>query len=497
MTLAANQVAEAASTPPVKPTAVPLTLPGSVFNRFRTDPWHTMLTVAVDLAAATVSVGVGLLWAAGTHSLTPTPLHWLFVPFVIVLLASRSMYRRGLHRNFFDELGPLETSVALAAPLLLTVLVLAHERGQDSIVFKIWVCAAIIMALSRLVRATAQRMIRKRLRHGAPTLIVGNGWIAHQLMTRMAEMPEYGLRPIGILDADAPDPNDDYTSSYPDLPYLGTPDDLVEIAGSTGAEEIIVAFSRSTEETLVPAIRAAQRMGIRVWVVPRMFDAVGAQSRIEHVGGLPLLVMSQVNPRGWQFAIKHVMDVGMTAVGLLIISPLMLTLALLVRLSSPGPILFRQSRVGRDGHVFDCLKFRSMRPPRASDAAFALKEGAAPGGVEGVDRRTRIGKLMRATSLDELPQLLNVLRGDMSLVGPRPERPEFVELFEMQIKRYGERHRVKAGVTGWAQVHGLRGQTSIADRAEWDNYYIENWSLLLDVRILALTVLTLFRRSED
>jgi exopolysaccharide biosynthesis polyprenyl glycosylphosphotransferase len=212
---------------------------------------------------------------------------------------------------------------------------------------------------------------------------------------------------------------------------------------------------------------------------------------------LPLLVLPQFNPRSWQFAVKHALGRIITAVGLLLISPIFLTLALLVRLSSPGPIFFRQKRIGRDGVVFDCLKFRSMRPPRESDAAFELTAGAAPGGVEGVDRRTRIGKIMRQTSLDELPQLLNVLRGDMSLVGPRPERPEFVELFEMQIRRYGERHRVKAGVTGWAQVHGLRGQTSIADRAEWDNYYIENWSLWLDIKILFLTVLAVLKRAED
>jgi lipopolysaccharide/colanic/teichoic acid biosynthesis glycosyltransferase len=137
-----------------------------------------------------------------------------------------------------------------------------------------------------------------------------------------------------------------------------------------------------------------------------------------------------------------------------------------------------------------------MRPPRASDADFQLVAGQAPGGVEGVDRRTAIGKIMRRTSLDELPQLLNVIKGDMSLVGPRPERPEFVELFEAQILRYGERHRVKAGVTGWAQVNGLRGQTSIADRAEWDNYYIENWSVALDIKILALTVLAVVHRAE-
>ncbi|MDP9168450.1 MAG: sugar transferase, partial [Actinomycetota bacterium] len=177
--------------------------------------------------------------------------------------------------------------------------------------------------------------------------------------------------------------------------------------------------------------------------------------------------------------------------------PVFLGLALLVRLSSPGPILFGQKRIGRDGRVFDCLKFRSMRPLDPDAAAFQVKQGAAPGGVEGDDRRTRIGKIMRKTSLDELPQLINVLQGDMSLVGPRPERPEFVELFEMQIRRYGDRHRVKAGITGWSQVHGLRGQTSIADRAEFDNYYIENWSLSLDFKVLLLTILAVLRSGED
>jgi exopolysaccharide biosynthesis polyprenyl glycosylphosphotransferase len=232
-------------------------------------------------------------------------------------------------------------------------------------------------------------------------------------------------------------------------------------------------------------------------VVPRLYDAVGVNTRVEHIGGLPLMVLPHVNPKGWQFALKGVLDRVLTAIGLLLLSPVFLTLMLLVRLSSPGPIFFAQERIGRDGLPFDCLKFRSMRPPRASDASFERKAGDAPGGVEGVDRRTRIGKIMRQTSLDELPQLLNVLRGDMSLVGPRPERPEYVDLFEMQIRRYGERHRVKAGVTGWAQVHGLRGQTSIADRAEWDNYYIENWSIWLDVKILFLTVLAVLKRAED
>jgi lipopolysaccharide/colanic/teichoic acid biosynthesis glycosyltransferase len=146
--------------------------------------------------------------------------------------------------------------------------------------------------------------------------------------------------------------------------------------------------------------------------------------------------------------------------------------------------------------VFELLKVRSMRPPEGESRSAELAPGTAPGGVEGEDRRTRFGAFLRRTSLDELPQLWNVLRGQMSLVGPRPERPEYVDLFTDQIDRYGERHRVKAGITGWAQVHGLRGQTSLADRVEWDNYYLENWSIWLDFKILLLTVLAIVRPAK-
>jgi exopolysaccharide biosynthesis polyprenyl glycosylphosphotransferase len=313
----------------------------------------------------------------------------------------------------------------------------------------------------------------------------------------MFEMPEYGLRPVGILGG----VSGNYVGAgppglYPDVPQVGSFDDFAEVAAALKIEDLIVPQCVVPDEQLVPIVRQAHTLGIRVWVLPRLHDTFGGRARIDHIGGLPLIVLPQFNPRSWQFAVKHVLDRVLTGIGLLVISPVFAVLTLLVLLSSPGPIFFRQKRVGRDGKPFDCLKFRSMRPPRASDAAFELTAGAAPGGVEGVDRRTRVGKIMRATSLDELPQLINVLRGDMSLVGPRPERPEFVELFELQIRRYGERHRVKAGVTGWAQVHGLRGQTSIADRAEWDNYYIENWSIWLDVKILVLTVLAVLKRAE-
>jgi len=243
-----------------------------------------------------------------------------------------------------------------------------------------------------------------------------------------------------------------------------------------------------------------------VSVVPRMFDTMNNRAWYDTVGGMPLLTFSTIDPRGWQFALKHAFDRVFALALLVLLSPVIFCAALAVRLSSPGSALFRQRRVGRDGRVFDLYKFRSMRlEPRQSmmlsdddDTAidFLLGGDTAPGGVEGEDRRTLVGRFLRRTSIDELPQLLNVLRGEMSIIGPRPERPDFVELFRQDIDRYGDRHRVKSGITGWAQVHGLRGQTSLAERVEWDNYYIAHWSLGLDVKILVLTLAALVRNAE-
>jgi exopolysaccharide biosynthesis polyprenyl glycosylphosphotransferase len=234
-----------------------------------------------------------------------------------------------------------------------------------------------------------------------------------------------------------------------------------------------------------------------VSLVPRLYEGINERVALDHLGGLPLLALRAVDPKGWQFDIKHSFDRLASALILAVLSPLLLAVAVGVKLSSPGPVMFRQRRVGRDGQVFDILKFRSMRARPKGAGSFSPEEGSAPGGVEGEDRRTPFGRFIRRTALDELPQLLNVVRGEMSLVGPRPERPEFVSLFDDDIDRYGDRHRVKSGITGWAQVNGFRGQTSLADRVEWDNFYIENWSLWLDVKILLLTIVAVVRRPPE
>ena len=435
------------------------------------------------MTAASAAVLLAVWWRTG--SLDPLGrgwLPWLFVPVVIIMLGAGALYRRGLRRNFLDEVGPLETAVALATLAVLTILLVDPDRDRPgALAVRLWICAAVLIPAVRLLHAVIHQNLRKRHRAAAPTLIVGNSRIAHQLITRMEQMPEYGLRPVGVLNVVPPAPIAP-DQLFAAVPYLGPPEGFAAAAEASGAEEVIISPSDIDDEHLVAMAREAHQRGMRVWVVPRLDDAIGAQ--VEHFGGLPLLLLPPMDAWGWQFAVKHGSDRVLAAVGLLALSPALLILTLLVKLSSPGPILFRQRRVGRDGKPFDCLKFRSMRSPEAS------------GGIDGADRRTRIGTFLRATSLDKLPQLVNVVRGDMSVVGPRPERPDFVGLFDLQIRRYGERHRVKAGMTGWAQVHGLRGQTSIADRAEWDNFYIDNWSLWLDLKILLLTIPAALRRSQ-
>jgi exopolysaccharide biosynthesis polyprenyl glycosylphosphotransferase len=244
-------------------------------------------------------------------------------------------------------------------------------------------------------------------------------------------------------------------------------------------------------------IRRCRELGVEVVVVPRLFEEVSNRVEVEHLGGVPLLRAATIDPRGWQFGIKYAIDRIVAAIAIVLLSPALAALALAVRFSSPGPIFFRQRRIGLDGREFDMLKFRSMREaPPAAEREFVPAEGVAPGGVEGDDRRTRPGQIMRRLSLDELPQLFNILRGDMAIVGPRPERTSFVRSFEQHVYRYGDRHRVKSGLTGWAQVQGLRGQTSLDDRVEWDNYYIENWSLWLDLKIILMTVPALLGRHD-
>jgi exopolysaccharide biosynthesis polyprenyl glycosylphosphotransferase len=426
----------------------------------------------------------------------------LILPFVVVLLFYvRGLYRTKMRTQVLDGIVPVISGVSVAAMGVAVLGLVANkqvpEQGQW---IRAWFYALVGVGLGRTLLALAQRRARAQRLIGKPVLIMGAGVVGAQVSRRLENHPEYGLAPVGFLDED---PRSVAEVGGREVPVLGTIDDLEDAVARTGVRNLIVAFSSVADARVSRLIPRCQELGVDVSVVPRMFDLINDRVRYDTVGGLPLLSFTAVDPKGLHFAIKHALDRVLAAVLLIVLSPVILAAAIAVKLSSPGPALFRQRRVGRDGRVFDFYKFRSMREPAqtapAGDASaldFLLAGDIAPGGVEGEDRRTPIGRLLRSTSLDELPQLFNVLRGDMSLVGPRPERPEFVELFRNDIIRYGDRHRVKSGITGWAQVHGLRGQTSLAERVEWDNYYIAHWSLGLDLKILALTLVALFRNAS-
>jgi exopolysaccharide biosynthesis polyprenyl glycosylphosphotransferase len=424
----------------------------------------------------------------------------LFPPLALLLLYVRGMYRPRLRILILDGIGTTLSAVSVAAMVSVVVMVFTGASTESApLIARTWVFAALYVCGGRIVLTMLQRRARARGTVSRPALIVGAGAIGARLARRLEEVPGYGLLPIGFLDAD-PLPNVEVADCG--APVLGSPEDLERVVAETGAEHVILAFVNESDSELRPLVRRCEELGLEVSLVPRLFDAINDRVALERLGGTPLLMLNSVDPKGWQFSIKHAYDRVFVAIAVFMLLPLFLAIALAVKLSSPGPLFYRQRRIGRDGHEFDMLKFRTMTSTAEecgeADAAWAASQVNSDIDVQqSPDRRTPIGRFLRRWSLDELPQLLNVLRGEMSLVGPRPERTQFVALFGNGIDRYTERHRVRSGITGWAQVCGYRGQTSLADRIEWDNYYIENWSLWLDFKILLMTVTAVLRGAGE
>ncbi|MGH3005477.1 MAG: exopolysaccharide biosynthesis polyprenyl glycosylphosphotransferase [Gaiellaceae bacterium] len=424
--------------------------------------------------------------AAPRAGVPSTPLSWLFAfPLLIVfLLAIRGMYRPRLFMRTLDDLRAVTTTTALAAMIVLSLrVVLTDHTWTAAQTARLWAFAAVYLVAGRAILAWSELQARRRGEALQPTLLIGAGRIGRLTAARLLDHPEFGLRPIGFLDKEPLDEQ----NSRGQIPVLGASWDLEQVVEEHDVERVLVTFSTAPQHVLLNLVKRCEALGIQVSFVPRFFEKMSGRVDCEHLGGLPIMNVEPANPAGWQFSVKYALDRLVAGLLLLLVAPVLLTAALAVLATMGRPVFFRQVRAGRDGRAFEMLKIRTMHEPRGPSGSPSLPPDTAPGGVEGVDRRTPLGALLRRTSIDELPQLWNVLRGEMSLVGPRPERPEYVELFTEHVPRYGDRHRVKAGITGWAQVHGLRGKTSLADRVEWDNYYIENWSLWLDVKILLMT----------
>ena len=469
-------------------------------------PGWAVVRPAVDFALLCGAVVLALGGVRATLHTSAVRAPMLALPLVVLLLLYlRGLYRTRLRALVLDGVVPVISAVSVGAMMVAILgLFVNGQMPYQSLWVRGWLLALLAVGSGRVILSLAQGWARGRRLVGKPVLIMGAGSVGAQVARRLEQHPEYGLVPVGFLDQDPPPIA---AVGGRNAPVLGAIEDLDEAVAQTGVKHLIVAFSSVADAQVSGPIQRCQELGIEVSVVPRMFDTINSRVGYDTVGGLPLMSFTSVNPKGIQFAIKHAFDRIFAAALLIGISPVFVCVAMAVRLSSPGPALFRQRRVGRDGKVFDLYKFRSMRiepagvgsDPRDEEAApleLLLGGDTAPGGVEGEDRRTAVGRFLRRFSLDELPQFINVLRGEMSVIGPRPERPMFVELFRNDILRYGDRHRVKSGITGWAQVHGLRGQTSVGERVEWDNYYISHWSLGLDVKIMAMTAIAVLRNAE-
>jgi exopolysaccharide biosynthesis polyprenyl glycosylphosphotransferase len=332
--------------------------------------------------------------------------------------------------------------------------------------------------------------VRSRLRERGigqdNLLIIGTGKIARDITKKVTSQPRLGYNIVGVVVNGKIKTRGNLVG----IPIIGTYQDLPTLIDSHGVEQVIIALPDAQRAEIIELITLCQRGRVDIKIYPDMFAYMAGDLNVDDLGGTPLITVRDIALRGWRLSLKRGLDIFGAAFGLVFLSPFMLLTALLIRLESKGPIFYTQERMGLDARPFHVIKFRTMR----EDA-----EVGGPGWTVKDDPRvTRLGRFMRKTNWDEIPQLINVFVGEMSLVGPRPERPVYVLEFRDQIPRYMERHREKAGMTGWAQVNGLRGDTSITERTSYDLWYVENWSLWLDLVIIMRTIwITIARRDRN
>lgn len=405
---------------------------------------------------------------------------WILPTLASVILVigffTQRMYQRRRPISHFDEYTKIFVFTIFTT--LLTVAILELSIRAD---YHRWLFAyatAFSIGISIVMRTIHAQIQWQAQAHGVGddrVLIIGAGEIGEMVYRKIIQNPKLGYQVMGFIDHE---PTRKQTM-VADAPILGGILDIPRLIDQLVIDEVIIGLPESNHQELVNIISLCEREKVGIRVFPDVFQIMASEVGIGDLGGLPLLTIRDVALQGWKLTLKRGLDLVLSVIGLILVSPLMLLTAILIKLESPGPVFYTQERMGLDARPFRILKFRSMR----QDA-----ESSGPGWtVEDDPRRTRLGTLLRTLSIDELPQLVNILLGDMSWVGPRPERPVYVEQFRQSIPRYMDRHREKAGLTGWAQVNGLRGDTSITERTKYDLWYIENWSLALDIKIILRT----------
>ena len=430
----------------------------------------------------------------GIYSYDPfdTKFVWIILLYAVAVVCA--YFIAGLYRSFrFKRVGAENLKIiiinAVAVAVLMAVYFMAHvdDASRWMLVLFWMLSSALIIAKRAIVRSSLQSMRRtgKNLKH---VIIAGSGRLAQQFVSDIKEHPEYGIWIDGYVAAAANRELDEAivgshsaeAQKTAKSAYLGEFDQLPVLLTNDGLDSLIVALEPQDISIMPQVLNAADKEGTRVELIPFYNDYIPSNPVIEPLGKSKLIDLrsTALDNLGWA-AIKRFVDIVGSLILIIITSPLMIICAIGVKLSSPGPVFFKQERIGKNKKPFTMLKFRSMKVNAAQDSAWSTNEDP---------RKTRFGSFIRKYSIDEIPQFFNVLVGDMSLVGPRPEIPFHVSHFKEDVPRYLVRQQVRPGITGWAQIHGLRGDTSIEDRVEYDIWYIENWSPGLDIRILWDTV---------
>ena len=402
----------------------------------------------------------------------------------VATFAASGVYRIRRGRPLLDEIFSIIGASAVAGLITLALMSLYRTFSYSRLLLLYAVIVALV--LITINRVILRRVLTIQRRRGVGTdrvLVVGTGAGSELLLHRMTMFPEYGYTVCGVLD-DQLEPGTPFAGSQ----VVGRVAELPAQVKQQQIDQVFLALPGASHDRMLHLIKICDDLHVDFRMLPDVFEIITTRVSADVVDGIPLVGVRRSQVEGLGLLTKRAFDLTVSFVLILLLSPLWLLLAIAIALSG-GPILYRQERVGREGRIFTLLKFRSMILDAEADTGpvFASRDDA---------RRTAVGRFMRRFSLDELPQLVNILRGEMSLVGPRPERPFFVERFGTEIPRYLERHQVRPGVTGWAQVNDLRGSTSIADRTIYDIYYIENWTLSFDIKILLLTIGRIFLHTH-
>jgi exopolysaccharide biosynthesis polyprenyl glycosylphosphotransferase len=410
---------------------------------------------------------------------------FVILPFYWLLFKLYGLYRYRLNLSVLEVLPNIISAVTLGSMVLLssTIIIFPVVHYSRNVIVISWFLLIIFVSLMRFIVYQLQKLGRRHGWYMKRTLVLGGGSVALSCARKINRDTGLGLQFVGFLDER---PTKVVKGGGP-YEVFDDYDQLETILEQYNIQHMIVAFSKERHGLIVDLMERCRPYGVEFTVVPRLYEVFSDRVGVEHIRGLPVIGLKRGSISGVQGMVKRIMDITIALFTLILLSPLLLLIAIAVKLESPGPVLFRQERVGKGGRHFNMLKFRSMR----QDA----ENGEAGWSTAKDSRRTRIGRIIRPLGVDELPQLVNVIKGEMSLVGPRPEQPDFVKSFSESISSYDARHRVRPGLTGWAQINGLRGDTDINERVEYDIYYVENWSPWFDIKILMRTIFAFFDRN--